>query len=470
MLKTGLLLTAGNSLTALMGLMRNIIIARMVSVEDFGIASTLAITVAFVEMTSNIALDRLIVQARDSHALQSTAQLLQVIRGAVTALLLYLLASPIATLFGMPELTWCFELLALVPLLRGFMHLDMYRLQREMKFYPSIFVELASIAASTTVAFPVALWLGDFRVMLVAILLQHALFVILSHVVAKQSYRWDWNTDAATHVLQFGWPLLLNGLLMFGAFHGDRIIIGSLIGLKELGLFSAALALTLPPSLVIAKTLSWLLLPQLSKVNAEHATLEALASKTFQLTLVICVINALVFASIGPIVMALLYGEKYQDGASLLVFLAVLQSCRLAKAGPAIIAISVAETKNPMIANIVRVLALPVAWTYAQAGGDMFGVIAIAIVGEVIGYVVSIFLLKGFSPRRYREFAVVSLISIAVIVWMAFSPLTGTFLALPLLWWSAGTILGLTAFFVVARELRQYASSTFIKWRKRAAQ
>jgi O-antigen/teichoic acid export membrane protein len=467
MLGSGILLIISNSSVALIGLLRNIIIARLVSVEDFGIASTLAITVAFMEMASNFSLDRLLVQARpeESQNLQLTAQLLQTARGIATGILILLMAEPIASLFGSPDSTLAFQLLACVPILRGLAHLDMFRAQREMRFGPFIAVELVSIAVSTAAVFPLYKIYADYRVMLFAILIQNLLFLILSHVVARNPYRWAWNPDVVGRAVHFGWPLMLNGLLMFGTFHGDRIIVGSIIGLQELAYFSAALTLTLPPTLVLAKTQSILLLPPLSQTNNDTAAFARLSLLTVEATLLATIIYALLFSLIAPSLLVLLYGQKYEEAAQLVVLLAVLQAFRLAKAGPATIAISQAQTKIPLIANLVRVLALPIAWFAATAGWGTYGVIIIAILGEILGFAVSLFLISRQTAGQVRQLAIISTITVALISWIGVvsAMYRGSALA-----WSISIIVitvGILAFFAAAHQLRNVLAAKFIALR-----
>jgi O-antigen/teichoic acid export membrane protein len=75
-IKSGLILTFFNGLAAILGLVRNIMIARLLSVDDFGIASTFAMTMAFVDMSANIGIDRLVVQSKEgqSERFQATLQ------------------------------------------------------------------------------------------------------------------------------------------------------------------------------------------------------------------------------------------------------------------------------------------------------------------------------------------------------------------------------------------------------------
>ena len=62
MFKSALLLLSGNIFGSLMLLVRNLVVARLISVEDYGIAATFAISMAIVEMITALGLHQLIVQ------------------------------------------------------------------------------------------------------------------------------------------------------------------------------------------------------------------------------------------------------------------------------------------------------------------------------------------------------------------------------------------------------------------------
>lgn len=452
MMKGGLLLGGGNASIALLGLVRNVLIARLISVEDFGIASTFAITMAVIEMTSYIAIERLIIQAKDGDLprFQATAHTLQAARGALGAVLLYLLAEPIAGLFGVPHLAWAYEAMAVTPLLHGLAHLDMHRVQRDMRFSPSVTVELAAQLLATVAAIPLALRLGDYRAMLYALLLQQVVFAVVSHAVAHRPYRWAFDTEVVGRAISFGWPLLLNGVLMFAAFHGDRIIIARMIGMTELGWYSAAFALTLMPSLVIARTMQSFFLPQLAAVQDDDAGFRRLYVVTVQAGLLIGVGSAVTFALAGPAVLIALYGTKYAAAAPVLVWLGVMQGLRLGRIGLNVVAMARADTRNPLFGNLVRVLALPLAWFAAAEGGGVAAVVALAIVGEGLALATSMLLLRKRFGLTLDGVALPAAGSIAVLALIALLPRLGipagalappreawlAAAALPLLLWS----------------------------------
>lgn len=392
----GLLLSGGTTAAALLGLVRNIIIARLISVEDFGIASTFAITMAMIEMASNMSLDRLVVQARDGEErlLLSTLHAIQVVRGLIGALVLFLIAEPLASLFGVPDVAWAYQALAVIPLMRGLAHLDMFRRQREMQFLPSVSVEVASQLLPTVAALPLALALGDYRAMLWVLLIQQLTFALASHWVAKRSYRWAWNREFVLRAVSFGWPLLLEGMIIFAILQGDRLIVGTLIGMTELGWFSVAFGLAFVPAMVAGRVLQLYFLPQLSRAQDAPAEFVRLYLVTMQASLLAGVAIAIAFALAGPALLILLYGSKYEPAVQILIWLAIMQGLRTARNGSSIIAISKASTTTPLIANTARVLALPVALGFVAAGAGVMTLVAIAIAGEAMALGVALWMLR----------------------------------------------------------------------------
>src|SRR3990167_8974606 len=145
-LKGGVKLGANQVIVQACSFVRSVILARLISPENFGIAATLAITISLFEMVSNLSAELLLVQAEDGNEprFQKTAQLLRAGRGLINASFIFALAGPVSRLFGVPESRWAFQCMALAPAINGFAHLDMNRLQREMDFGPFVIIHIAS--------------------------------------------------------------------------------------------------------------------------------------------------------------------------------------------------------------------------------------------------------------------------------------------------------------------------------------
>ena len=248
-------------------LLRNVLLARMLGAEQMGLAVMLAITLRCLEMFSYLAADRLLVQARDGNTLrfQANAQGLELARGLLSGTALCTLAYPAAIAFGYPDIAWAFAALGLVPVLRGFAHMDYRRLQRALKFGPTFKVESLANIIGTMAVWPAWVLAGDFSALVWVSLIQAVAYVTLSHVFARRKYCLRFDRVYIVRMLQFGWPMLVNSLLMFGVFQGDRLVVAFSVSVEELSRYALALQLGLLPTLVLARASLSLLLPLLAK-------------------------------------------------------------------------------------------------------------------------------------------------------------------------------------------------------------
>ena len=138
------ILLIGNVGGAFLTVLRTIVISRLISLEDFGIGTVLVLVLAMVEMISALGFQQQIVQASDGNG-QSFQQKLQgvsILRGLLAGSAIYLLAHPISSFFDMPQTVGAIQFIAIIPVILGFIHLDIHRLARQMKHFPSAIVAL----------------------------------------------------------------------------------------------------------------------------------------------------------------------------------------------------------------------------------------------------------------------------------------------------------------------------------------
>lgn len=404
----GVLLGGANIAGALMSLVRNIIIARLLAAEDFGIASTFAITFALIEMLSDLGVNTLIVQARDGNrpTFQASLHSIQLVRGLFGGLVLFLLAGPYALVLGAEEAIWAFQALAIVPVLRGLWHLDIFRLQRKMRFRAFAITTVLSQVLAVLAIWPLAQLTLNYQIMLWSILIHQFSFTAATYFFAERRFRIAWDWAVVKRTLIFGVPLLGNSILLFGIFHGDRLIVANQLGLETLAWFAVAMTLTLTPSMVLAKTLQALSLPQLAKCQDDRKRFEEISVDTFEACIFVGTSMALCFALVGAPALILLFSAKYAAGLDILTWLAIMNAVRLMKAGPNIIATSKGETTNPLYANIARCLFLPVAFIALVEGAPILVLVWLAILGEAVAVLVSIALLRLRLDVSLREIIV----------------------------------------------------------------
>ena len=418
-LKSGLKLSLNQVFIQGCSFVRNVIIARLISPADFGIAALLAMTFSSLEMSSNLAQEKLLIQAEDGDrpSFQNTVHLLQAGRGFMNALLIFLLAGPVAGLFELPQTTWAFRCLALVPLIRGLVHTDLFRVQRDLRFEPSIIVDVVSSIVLVLVALPLALWHRDYTVMLWVLVAQSLCAAIGSHLVAERRYGWAWNRSYLKKIFSFGWPLLINGLLMYLIFDGDRLMIGAArrlfhvnsYNLTDLGIYSVAFAITMGPTMLVANVSTSLFLPILSHAHTrEHFERRYLGCA--QMVCLIAAIIAVPFIIAGGWVTILLYGKKYVAASGFIGWLAAMWAFRMARQGPTLAAMALGDTKNAMISNIVRASAFLALLLVAATGRSLVWIAACGFFGELLALAACVWRLervRGVPAALFtRPFAV----------------------------------------------------------------
>ncbi|MBN2741617.1 MAG: oligosaccharide flippase family protein [Rhodobacteraceae bacterium] len=399
MMRTALLILSGNASAAVLLLARNLVLARLIPVADYGIAATFAMVMAVIEMASNLGLHQQIVQARrgDDPDFQAALQGFQLIRGVIGALALLAMAGPVAGFLGIPQAANAYRWLALVPLLNAMQHFDIHRAQRRGRYGPMLLTGALPALGSLLVIFPLAHLFGDWRVMLWALLLQAVLGVVTSHLVAERRWHLRFDPAVMADAWRFGAPLLVNAVLLYLVFQGDKLIVGRLSGMEALALYAMGVTLTLTPTLVVAKTTQNVFLPKLSALHGEgqdaahrdlaRATLEAAMMNGTALVIGMFVIGA-------PVVMWLL-GAKYATLIPLLVPFAILHALRVFKSGPSIVALSVGATGNALWGNLPRVLALPIGWWLLETTGSLQALIWLGVGAELAGFVLSLIRLHG---------------------------------------------------------------------------
>lgn len=412
MLKKAFLVVTGNAFGSALLLLRNLIVARLVSPHDYGIASTFAIVMSVVEMLSYVGLNQLMVVDKDGDDpyFQRAMQGFQVMRGLTSSVILFLIAQPYADFLGISEVAWAYQVIAVIPLMNGLQHFDMHRLKRHMVFRPFVATQSIPPLISVLLLWPIALIYGDYRIMLVSLLIQTASMVVLSHVMAERPYRLSFDFALMKKATMFGWPLLLNGILLFGVFNGERLIVGRELGMSQLAVFSMAITLTLTPTLVLGSAAQSLFLPKLSALRDDQDRFNWFGIAAVEGGIAIGFLLLLGTVLLGGPIVHILLGPKYEAMLLILMPMAVMQAVRVAKTGASTVALARHRSGNAAIANMFRVLSLPISWIAVVQTGSVYTVLAIATAAEVLGYAASLYLASKRAGLKLRPLLMPSIL------------------------------------------------------------
>ncbi|MEM6537313.1 MAG: oligosaccharide flippase family protein [Pseudomonadota bacterium] len=418
MIGSAALVFASNATAAVASLLRNLLLARLLSVEEFGIAASFSMFMTLVEAGQNAGLNRFVVQSRhgDDDAFIKSMHGTQLFLNVGVTLLFVLIAWPYALSLGTQSVLWAYVVLSMAPVVRILRHFDADRLQRHGRFLPSTLIQVIAQIISLAAIWPAFLWLGDSRAMLISLVALQAAMVVVSQIVSERPFRVAFDRTYVRQGLSFAWPILINGAVLFLVLNGDRIIVGNRFNLETLGWFSAAYMITLQPSMLLMQTIQSLALPRLAGSQKNASDFQQIYERTFQATLAASVLLVIGFGLLGEFTFTLLFGEKYSQASPFLVPLATLHACRLLRAAPSVAAIARAETKNPLYANIVRALFLPVGLAVAAYTGSIMHVVVVAIVAELAALFVAILMTNRVVSVQHKRLIAVSLLAGGIVI------------------------------------------------------
>lgn len=414
LISSGTLLASSQIVTQCLRFARNVILARILSPADFGVAATFWITTGFLATISQLGFEQMLIRDKDGDVerVGATGQSLLALRGILIGAVIFLLAGPIMLLFGSPEASEAFRWIALSSVLGGLVHRDTIRLQRHMRFGPSIIAQLGPDLIVTMLAWPIAVWLKDYRAFVVFALLQSLLAIVASHLVAERSFRFGWDRTVVLKYLRFGWPLLLNSLLMFLVMQGDRMVLAQSYSKAELGLYSVAVGLAMTPGGMLMGLGAQLMLPTLAKSQGDRVQF----NKYYQMYTIglgaMAAAMGILFILTGPALISLIYGAKYDAAGSVIGWLGVMQCIRLMRVAPTTAALALGDSKNSLFANVVRQSGLGLALLASVFSMPMIWIAASGVVGEILSVAMSVAWTRRTHGLPLRTFV----ISAAIVV------------------------------------------------------
>lgn len=394
------LLFGGYGLAQLMALLRNALLAHLLSKGDFGVAAALTITLQVLEMLSDPAVDRVIVQARDADIgrLMATAHAIAALRGVLVGGLLFLLAPLFAGLFGIENAAYAFAVLAIVPIIRAGLSLDCRRAQRDLDSKPAVLVELLPQAGALALTYPAVVWSGGYEAVLWISIAQAALQLFVSQALAREGYRLGLDRAWLGRIMAFTWPAMISALTLLAVFHGDRIIVANTLGVEALATYAVAFVLTMVPVSLVGRAGTSMLVPVFTELADKPELRKTRFLLSLEITVVMTACYLAGFIMLGGDAVALVFGGKYQGLGHLTAVLATMWALRMLQMPLTALLLAAGEPRSLTIGGAIRATSLILAIAVAQLGGNLVLLAATGIVGEALALLFHAWRVKRHLP------------------------------------------------------------------------
>ncbi len=296
-----------------------VVLARLLGPEQYGVFAIGATVVAFSAFLSDIGLaygliQKPVVEARDIRFVFSW----QIVLGLGVAALVYFSAGPVAGYFNEPRAHAVVQALAAVCLLNALTAPALNLLKRDLNFKAIQIAQLAGyVSGYLLVGIPLAL-LGAQVWALVAAWIVQAL-VIAALLYARTRHPLAplfWYGEAARQS-SYGLVVLLTNLINWAIANIDRIIVGRVFGSRDIGLYATTYNLLYNPSATLLGVVQPVFFSASSRLVDERARI-ADGFRALLATWALLIVPAFAFiATMSDAFIVTLYGSAWHAAAAL---------------------------------------------------------------------------------------------------------------------------------------------------------
>jgi O-antigen/teichoic acid export membrane protein len=366
---------------------RTFVLSRLLAPGEFGTAIAITIVISTAELATDVGLDKFILLKSTAEARQAlaAAQALQIFRGLLLSAAIVILAVPAATFFGIPQAVASFQFVALVPLVRSFGHLGVKQIQRDYDYRAeALAVTASNVTALAIAALAAATVLPDHRAIVLAFLVEAAVYVAASHILARAPMWVIPDRETLRQSLAYGLPLMLNGAGLALLGQADRMVVGRLFGMDILGAYAVILSLAvgpISPLLQMTGGLSISILAR-SRDNPKRylETYLWLAWFFAFLAFGYAVFIGLTLDVLVPFV----FGKAYAVGTDTAILISAIAFLRILRGGPTVALLVSGATSRLTLANLMSVFGIAAAAALAQAHPVLTSVLAGVLFGDVL--------------------------------------------------------------------------------------
>lgn len=330
-IRTGFIWSAlGGSSLRMASLLTGIVLARLLSPEDFGVYAVALMVQSILINLAELGLAADLVRHGDLKGRGPTITVVALVTSTFLALLMWSTAGLVAGGMGAPEAAGAIRVMALTIPLAGLTVVPYAQLQREFRQSRLFTIDASNMALGTTLTILLAFLGWGAMSLAIGRLAGQVLATGMQFSATRQRLRLGWRPDVARTGIRFGLPLALAGLLAWTLLNVDTVLVGRYAGVTALGFYVLAFNISSWPTSVIGTAVRAVAFPafaQRSLESGERDTAGAIRATSLVWSASVPIAASLALLA-GPTV-ELLYGRRWLAAAPVLTALAVFGALRV---------------------------------------------------------------------------------------------------------------------------------------------
>lgn len=409
-----------------------ICLTRLLDPAHFGIMGIALIFTSFAERLGQIGVGAAVVQREHlSDDDITAASFLSLLSGLLIFFFLVLAAPTIADFFHAPPVVSVLRVLACIFIVDGFSIVSDSMLQRQLKFRDLVLADNVSyLVGNLLIGITFALlgfgvWALVFATLTTRVLRSFILLRLDPRPLFVFKCKWA----SAKMLLCTGVGYSLGRILSFMSIQGDNFVVGRVLGVAFLGMYSRGYQLMTLPAVYLGQVLERVLFPAMAKKQSDLPTLRNIFFGSVELVTLTSLPASVYMYFLAPEIVSVLFGQKWLDLIPVLQVLSIGVFFRTAYKCGDTLARSMGAPYALALRQLIYTLCIVIgSWLGAEAGG-LQGVAVAVVIAVGVNY----FLMARLS----REFLQISWPAVFRAhyagIWVSAILSVGLFLMLPAL-------------------------------------
>nr|WP_070960544.1 lipopolysaccharide biosynthesis protein [Hyphomonas sp. Mor2] len=379
-LAVGSIWTAGvRAGVSLMGLANTVILARLLTPEDFGLVAVAAVIYAIIGAFTGLSLAAALIQHKNpERAHFDTAWTIELVRGAFVAAILGGIGLFFA-FFGDPRIELIMYAFGLTAIISALKNPKLIEFQRRLSFHQELLIQLAEKLASLAAAVAIALIYQSFWAIVAGWVVSQIVVVTLSYLLIPYIPRFTFHHWRA--LISFSsWVALGSGIRELN-WRGDKLMVSAGLGSAALGQYDVGGRLAALPVRESVAPLVHVLFPAFAKLQDETDRLRNAYLRSQRMLAMIAFPVGIGFALVAAPLIEFALGPKWATAGLVIQVLSVLFAIQAIATPFAPLALGLGRTRLLFIRDVINlVVRFP-----------------ILIVGFVSGGLVGLLVARGVS-------------------------------------------------------------------------
>lgn len=303
----------------------NLLLTRILIPEDFGLMATAMVVVTLIQVFSDTGVKTALVQNPRGHepAFINNSFIIAMGRSAILFTLLMLTKTPMANYYNLPELASILTILSVAIILEGFLNPALPILIKSLDLKKQVTYAVGSQFIGFVFTLILALTYRSVLALAVGYTLTSLSRLVISYLVYPYRPRFTWDAAVGKELFHFGKYILLNTLVTWTALNIDRLIIGKVLGMDQLGIYNIALYLGVFASDILVQVFAQSYFPAMSSIAHDFHKVTRIYAQTVRSTILIATPILLALAFLSDSVIEVLYDSRYELAGTVLFWIAL---------------------------------------------------------------------------------------------------------------------------------------------------